>query len=113
MKARVRIRAAFAAIFRGADAILTYTLPWEPSPIDEELKPAPITGGFSGMVAASNLAELPALFLPAGLSANGLPVSVQLVGPAFSEASLCALGERFQEATTWHRLRPPMKGVTV
>ena len=32
------------------------------------------------MVAASNLAELPALFLPVGLSDNGLPVGMQLSG---------------------------------
>jgi len=110
MKARVRIRQAFAQIFKSADAIVTYTLPWEPSPIDEDLTSAPISGGFSGMVAASNLAELPALFLPAGLSTHSLPVGVQLVGPPFTEATLLAIGEAFQDATSWHRLRPPMGG---
>ena len=108
MRERHRVRAAFARIFGGVDAILTYTLPWEASPIDEVFEPIQPTRGFTGMVAASNLAELPALFLPVGLSDNGLPVGVQLVGPPFSEPTLIAIGEAFQNATTFHRLRPPM-----
>jgi aspartyl-tRNA(Asn)/glutamyl-tRNA(Gln) amidotransferase subunit A len=108
MRERRRVRAAFAAIFAGADAIFTYTLPWEPSPIDEVFEPIHPTRGFTGMVAASNLAELPALFLPVGLSDNGLPVGIQLVGPPFSEPTLVAIGELFQGATGFHRLRPPM-----
>ena len=107
MRERRRVRAAFDDVFRGVDAIFTYTLPWEPHPIAEEFEPVNPTRGFTGMVAASNLAELPALFLPVGLSDNGLPVGIQLVGPRFSEATLVAIGEAFQEATAFHRLRPP------
>jgi aspartyl-tRNA(Asn)/glutamyl-tRNA(Gln) amidotransferase subunit A len=110
MRMRRRIREAFQRVFRDADAILTHTLPWEPTPIGEKLEAVPIGGGFTGMVSASNLAELPALFVPAGLSRNALPVGIQIVGPPFSEAMLVALGELFQERTSWHRLRPPMSG---
>jgi Asp-tRNA(Asn)/Glu-tRNA(Gln) amidotransferase A subunit family amidase len=35
---------------------------------------------------------------------------MQLVGRAFSEATLLALGDRLQEATDWHRVRPPLFG---
>jgi aspartyl-tRNA(Asn)/glutamyl-tRNA(Gln) amidotransferase subunit A len=107
MRDRERVRAAFDAIFRDVDAIFTYTLPWEPHPIVGEFTPVNPTRGFTGMVAASNLADLPALFLPVGLTANQLPVGVQLVGPKFSEAMLVALGEQFQAATRFHALRPP------
>ena len=110
MRDRERVREAFDAIFRDVDAILTYTLPWEPHPIVGEFSPVDPTQGFTGMVAASNLADLPALFLPVGLTANQLPVGVQLVGPKFSEATLVALGEQFQAATDFHALRPPMAG---
>ena len=108
MRDRERVRAAFDAIFRGVDAIFTYTLPWEPHPIVGEFTPVNPTKGFTGMVAASNLADLPAVFLPVGLTENQLPVGVQLVGPKFSEATLVALGEQFQAATDFHALRPPM-----
>ena len=70
MRDRERVRAAFDAIFRDVDAIFTYTLPWEPHPIVGEFTPVNPTQGFTGMVAASNLADLPALFLPVGLTAE-------------------------------------------
>ena len=108
MRDRRLVRDGFAEIFRDADAILTYTLPWEPHRIDAVFEPVHPTRGFTGMVAASNLAGLPAVFLPAGLSDNGLPVGIQLVGPPFSEATLVAIGETFQRATDFHRLQPPL-----
>ena len=87
MRARRAIREAFATIFRSADAILTYSVYSDAWPADEPFVKRENRGGFSAMVAASNLAELPALFLPVELSDNGLPVGVQLVGPPFSEAN--------------------------
>jgi aspartyl-tRNA(Asn)/glutamyl-tRNA(Gln) amidotransferase subunit A len=47
-----------------------------------------------------------ALSLPAGFDALGLPVAIQLVGQAGTEARLLALGSAFQQATDWH-LRVP------
>jgi aspartyl-tRNA(Asn)/glutamyl-tRNA(Gln) amidotransferase subunit A len=58
------------------------------------------------IIPAGNLAGLPALVLPCGF-ANGLPVALQVVGPAFSENELLAVGRGFQERTEWHRRRPP------
>ncbi|HZM34422.1 MAG TPA: Asp-tRNA(Asn)/Glu-tRNA(Gln) amidotransferase subunit GatA [Burkholderiales bacterium] len=52
------------------------------------------------------LAGLPALSLPCGFDGKGLPVGLQLMGPAFSEARLLGAGYRYQQATDWH-LRVP------
>ncbi|ODN71836.1 amidase [Methylobrevis pamukkalensis] len=52
-------------------------------------------------------AGLPTITLPGGLSAAGIPVGVQLAGPAFSEALLCRAGHAFQSVTDHHRRRPP------
>jgi aspartyl-tRNA(Asn)/glutamyl-tRNA(Gln) amidotransferase subunit A len=49
-----------------------------------------------------------ALSLPAGFDAQGLPVAIQLVGRAGSEARLLALGCAFQEVTDWHRRVPDL-----
>jgi Asp-tRNA(Asn)/Glu-tRNA(Gln) amidotransferase A subunit family amidase len=35
-----------------------------------------------------------------------LPISLQLIGAAFGEASLVELGRAYQRATDWHRRRP-------
>jgi aspartyl-tRNA(Asn)/glutamyl-tRNA(Gln) amidotransferase subunit A len=47
----------------------------------------------------------PALAAPAGLVA-GLPVGIQIVGPAFSEAQLCRIGAAFERATDHSEQRP-------
>jgi len=37
--------------------------------------------------------------LPSGFRPDGLPFGITLVGPALTDACLCALGERYQRAT--------------
>jgi aspartyl-tRNA(Asn)/glutamyl-tRNA(Gln) amidotransferase subunit A len=66
----------------------------------------PSLNGLSALIPAGNLAGLPALSIPCGF-ADGMPVGLQLVGPAFSENSLLALGCEFQRRTDWHKKRPP------
>ena len=56
-----------------------------------------------------NYSGSPALCLPGGL-ADGLPVSVQLVGRPHDEATLLAIGAAYQAATDHHRARPPLLG---
>jgi amidase len=53
-----------------------------------------------------NLAGLPALSVPAGLDADGLPLAVQLVGPAGSEATLIGLAAQLERLHPWPRLAP-------
>ncbi len=65
--------------------------------------------GMTSLIPAGNLAGLPALSLPCGF-AQGMPVALQLVGPAFSENTLLAIGREFQSRTDWHKRRPPVAG---
>ncbi|HEY8265538.1 MAG TPA: Asp-tRNA(Asn)/Glu-tRNA(Gln) amidotransferase subunit GatA [Steroidobacteraceae bacterium] len=52
------------------------------------------------------LAGLPALSIPCGFDAKGLPVGLQLTGPHFSEAKLLGAAARYQQATDWHQRVP-------
>jgi aspartyl-tRNA(Asn)/glutamyl-tRNA(Gln) amidotransferase subunit A len=61
--------------------------------------------GLIGHIPAGNIAGLPALCLPAGF-ANNLPVSVTLMGRAFTENALLAVGAEFQRRTDWHKRHP-------
>jgi aspartyl-tRNA(Asn)/glutamyl-tRNA(Gln) amidotransferase subunit A len=54
-----------------------------------------------------NLAGLPGLALPCGFH-NGLPIGMQLVGRAFEEATLLRAAHAYEQATPWHRERPPV-----
>lgn len=76
-------------------------------PLDQRLpeQPEPKDAGFNDLIPAGNLAGLPALSLPCGF-ADGLPLAIQLVGSAFSENVLLAMGKEFQTRTDWHRKRP-------
>jgi len=69
--------------------------------------PIPATPGMKRLIQAGNLAGMPALSFPCGFVGN-LPVALQLVGPAFTENTLLALGREFQNRTDWHKRRPPL-----
>jgi len=69
-------------------------------------EPAPGAPRPPATIPAGNLAGLPALALPMGFGRDNLPVSLQLVGRAFAEPALVALGTAYQQLTDWHRKRP-------
>ena len=58
-------------------------------------------------VAPFNFLGLPALSLPAGFTAGGLPVGLQLVARPFAEATLITAAAGYQAATDWHLRLPP------
>ena len=55
-----------------------------------------------------NFLGVPALSLPVGFTAGGLPVGLQLVGRPFAEATLLAVAHGYQGATDWHERLPPV-----
>jgi amidase len=57
------------------------------------------------MVPAS-LAGLPAVAMPAGFGANGLPMGLQLIGPRGGDGALLRLAQAYHEATEWPGQRP-------
>lgn len=54
-----------------------------------------------------NLTGHPAIAIMCGLSAGGLPLSMQLVGRAFDEATVLRTARAYERATPWHEMRPP------
>lgn len=53
---------------------------------------------------------LPALMLPCGFSSGppALPIGLQLYGRAFDASTLFRVGHAYEQATEWHRRRPPL-----
>ena len=61
---------------------------------------------------AANLAGAPAMSIPCGFTAGGLPIGLQLQGGYFSEARLLNVAHQYQQATDWHRKAPTLAGET-
>lgn len=113
--ARARITRDFVRdIFNQCDALLTPTLPLVAPPLD-----AGRPGGgqtlaqwhatilrISGFTRPATFLGLPAMSLPAGFSATGLPVGQQLIARPFAEPTLFQLGAAYQAATDWHDHQP-------
>jgi amidase len=67
--------------------------------------PADVPGGSSATGSnLANLAGFPDMIVPAGFTTDDLPVGISLLGPAFSEARLLAIGYSFEQATRVRRL---------
>ena len=54
----------------------------------------------------ADLAGTPSLTLPCGVSEDGRPYAVQLLGSKLAEPTLCRLGHAYEQATEWHRRHP-------
>ena len=53
-----------------------------------------------------NLAGIPGISVPCGVSKNGLPIGLQLLGDHFQEAVLLKTAYNFEQATEFHKIRP-------
>ncbi|HEX9069461.1 MAG TPA: amidase [Ktedonobacterales bacterium] len=110
-------RRAFTRAMRQAlttcDALLTPTLAIPAPPIDGydshlHVGDRPIIGGALRLTLPLNLTGQPALTVPCGFSAAGLPIGMQLVATHFGEPTLLRIGHAWQRATDWHTRRPPL-----
>jgi len=102
---RKQTAARFSTWMRGRDALLTPTLPITAVPLDEVNE---ATSPLATFTRAVNYFGACGLSLPAGCSAQGLPIGIQLVGAPFAEATLTRLGRAFQSVTNWHMRRPDL-----
>lgn len=115
-----RVRSAWfacvAALFERYDALVLPSAQVFPFPAAETW-PREIAGrtmptyhAWMEVVTPATLAGLPALAIPAGFSAAGLPTGVQLIGRRGDDAGILALAEAYHHATDWPARRPPTLG---
>ncbi len=108
MRLRRPMKRAVAQIFAHYDAVISPARATVAMPADKNFEDAyPGVSGGPALIPAGNLCGLPALSMPNGYGDNGLPTGVALMGSAFSEAELVAIGNAYQSTTDWHTRRPP------
>lgn len=60
--------------------------------------------------APAALAGVPAVAVPCGFDPAGLPLSLQIMGRPFEDATVLRAAHAYEQATEWHRRRPPIDG---
>ena len=106
-KVRTLIRQEFEAAFQRYDALLTPTAPTVPFKLGEKVAD-PLSMYLSDVCTIPvNIAGIPGLSIPCGF-ASGLPIGLQIIGPALSEETLLRLGYAYQQSTDWHTRRPAL-----
>ena len=93
-------------VLRDVDVLATPTTPKPATPFTVAYDPE--LGFPRSNMAPFNLTGLPTLALPCGFSASGLPLSLQLSGRPFEEATVLRVGHAYEKATAWHTRRPPV-----
>ena len=98
-KVRRRIVEDFQAAFEKCNLILTPTAPTPAFPIgDKSMQENPITMWLNDVFTVSiSLAGLPAMSLPIGLTSDGLPLGLQVIGKAFDEGDVFKVASALEE----------------
>ncbi len=105
LRLRSRLTRQTLEAFAGLDAALTVSSMDPPCPIDDaeacaRMYPRQARQPF-------NVTGQPAIAIPAGFTADGLPLSLQLVGHPWQEAMLYRIAHAYEQATRWSDRHPP------
>lgn len=100
-KVRKLITQDFEVAFQKVDVILTPTTPSAAFALDEKPTDPVVMYLNDVLTVPANLAGLPGISIPAGLSKEGLPLGLQLIGPAFDESVLFRTGRVLKEAASF------------
>lgn len=108
LKVRTLVRQDFARAYDDVDLLLTPTTPTPAFRFGENTKD-PIQMYLADVFTVSaNLAGLPAISLPCGFSSAGLPIGLQLMGPAWSEDIVLRGARAFEREHDYHQRRPSL-----
>ena len=107
-KARTLIKRDFHRVFEQVDVLATPVTPTAAFHLGERVED-PLAMYLADIFTLSaNLAGIPGLSIPCGFTSAGLPIGLQLLGPAFQESRLLAIGRAYELAHDWHQRRPQL-----
>ena len=111
---RALLREEFLAAFRKVDAFVCPTLPFTATPVGattvciENGVEESMLSAIMQFTGVASLTGLPAMSVPCGFDADGMPIGMQLIGRPFEEASLFRMAAAYQGVTDFHSRVPTM-----
>lgn len=113
LQLRSLLRDQVLATFATFDALVTPGYPQFPPRI-ADTKADPVSKEQAveqmrryGFHTPANFAGTPAISVPMGFSANGLPVGIHIMGDRYDEMTVFTIGHAYEQMTRWHTVRPP------
>ncbi len=104
---RTLIKRDFDQVFAEYDVVVAPTSPVAAFPLGARVDD-PLQMYLADIFTLSvNLAGLCGMSVPCGFS-DGLPVGLQIIGPAFGEPKLLQVGYAYEQATPWHTMKPTL-----
>lgn len=99
---RRHLQGEFARVWSTVDCLLVPTTPNTAPRVGQDTvklagREEDVRLATTRLVRSMNLLGLPALSMPCGLSADGLPVGLQIVGPPFDEATVLRIGAALED----------------
>jgi len=105
---RTLIKSDFDTAFKDVDIIITPTAPTPAFKLGEKTAD-PLQMYLSDIFTISvNLAGIPGLSLPCGMTKNDLPVGLQILGRHFDEETVLRAAYAYEQATEWHLRKPKL-----
>ena len=96
----------FEEAFKEVDLIVTPVTPTAAFKVGEK-SDDPLQMYLSDIFTISvNLAGLPAIALPCGMTKTNLPIGLQIIGRAFEEETMLRAAHAYEQSTQWHLKRP-------
>lgn len=112
LRAVVLLRREAEGFFKGVDALITPALPCVAPPIDSLMvringREVPHDFPHRPFLTVHNITGFPALATPMGFSREGMPLSLQIVGGPWREATVLRVAHAYEQATPELRGRHP------
>jgi aspartyl-tRNA(Asn)/glutamyl-tRNA(Gln) amidotransferase subunit A len=104
-RTRGELRRAYAAALGEWDAIILPTTPTT-APLRDGQDAVAAAARLTAYTSPFNLTGLPAISVPCGFDAAGLPIGLQLVARPWAEARLLRIARAYERATPWHERHP-------
>ena len=108
-----QIRRSVSHVFEGVDLLVTPTTPVPPFAIADLLGDLNTLRTKEVLMLHNtrpfNVLGLPTISVPCGFTGGGLPIGLQITGPAGGEATVLRLAYAYEQATDWHKRRPTIE----